>query len=52
MKAVNSIEKEGAQLLYESLQFNSTLTLLNTECKREGKKSLSKLFEIQWMLWK
>ena len=32
-KTDNQIGEDGAYLLYDSLQYNSTLTSLNTECK-------------------
>ena len=32
-KTVNLIGVDGAHLLYDSLQYNSTLTSLNTECE-------------------
>ena len=33
VKTDNGINADGAHLLYDSLQYNSTLTSLNTECE-------------------
>ena len=32
-KTDNQIEEDGAHLLFDSLQYNTTLTSLNTECE-------------------